>query len=302
MKLEVQDLSVAYGPHTAVHEVSFSLQPGDILGLVGESGSGKSTVVNGLLRLLGPPARITSGRVTLGDLDLLKADDDAIRASRWRDVSLVPQSALSALNPVLTVGAHFADTLPDLDPLPALKSVGLEPHVLDRYPHELSGGMRQRVALALALAPQPPVLVMDEPTTALDVVVERDILRTMLRLQRQRGFSVLFITHDLALLLQFATHIGVLYGGHLVEMGSAQALRDGARHPYTQALLAAIPPGVDEDREPESLPGVPPRIDAPEPGCPFEPRCRLATAACKAEVPPLTLRAEGHHVACGNVP
>ena len=124
MKLEVQDLSVAYGPHTAVHEVSFSLQPGDILGLVGESGSGKSTVVNGLLRLLGPPARITSGRVTLGDLDLLKAGDDAIRASRWRDVSLVPQSALSALNPVLTVGAHFADTLPELDPLPALKSVG----------------------------------------------------------------------------------------------------------------------------------------------------------------------------------
>ncbi|MED5373832.1 MAG: ABC transporter ATP-binding protein [Myxococcota bacterium] len=280
--LRVQDLGVAYGPHQAVEGVSFTLEPGQILGLVGESGSGKSTVINGMLRLLPAPARVTSGVVELQGCDLLQASAEVLQDLRWTQVAVVPQSALSALNPVLTIGAHFGDTRGAHDPELALSRVGLDPKVLAQYPHELSGGMRQRVALALALAATPPLIVMDEPTTALDVVVERDILRTLLELQRELGFGVLFITHDLALLRSFCTHIGVLYGGHLVELG---AVEDIGTHPYTRGLLDAIPPAIGEDREPTSIPGAPPRIDAMPPGCRFAPRCPLADTKCQDRPP-----------------
>lgn len=297
--LDVQGLCVDYGAVRAVDGVSFSVRRGEILGLVGESGSGKTTVINGMLRLLGPPAAVTGGQVLLQGQDLLGLDEEALRATRWNQVAVVPQSALSALNPVLSIGAHFRDTPgASAGAERAMGQVGLDVAHLDSYPHELSGGMRQRVALALALATTPPLIVMDEPTTALDVVVERDILRTVLELQAEMGFGVLFITHDLALLLSFATHIGVLYAGKLVEIGPVAQFVDGGRHPYTRGLLASIPPGVGEDREPTSIPGHPPRIDALPTGCRFNPRCALATDRCRAEEPVLRALSADHSSAC----
>lgn len=287
--LDVKRLSVNYGEVRAADSVSFSLKPGQILGLVGESGSGKSTVALGMLRLLGAPAHISGGEVNFQGQDILRMDDETLRALRWRDISVVPQSALSALNPVLSIGEQFRDTLAPhgaahLAP-EAMERVELDPKHLDSYPHQLSGGMRQRVALALALALSPKLVVMDEPTTALDVVVERQILRRVMALQREQGFAMLFVTHDLSLLMDFATDIGVMYAGRLVELGPASAFKAGGRHPYTQGLRKSIPPALNEDREPYSIPGAPPRADQPPSGCRFHPRCGLATARCASQEP-----------------
>lgn len=301
--LSVRDLSVAYGGLTAVDKVSFELEAGQILGLVGESGSGKSTVANGMLRLLGVPAEITGGSVRLGDIDVMRAGEETLRRMRWRDVAVVPQSALSSLNPVLSIGEHFRDTLEPHGAadraVEAMKRVDLDPVHLSSYPHELSGGMRQRVALALALALTPPLVVMDEPTTALDVVVERAILRRVLELQRELGFAIVFVTHDLALLMEFATHIGVLYAGRMVEHGAVERFRSGASHPYTRGLLAAMPPAIGETREPQTILGAPPRLDDPPSGCRFHPRCPLASEPCRAKAPPL--EGTDHRVACWEI-
>jgi peptide/nickel transport system ATP-binding protein len=230
---------------------------------------------------------------------------------RWSEVSLVPQSALSAMNPVLTVGEHVVDTLlAHSGPARAqarargaelLERVGIAPVHLDSYPHQLSGGMRQRVALALALALDPALIVMDEPTTALDVVVEREILAQILELQAARRFAMIFITHDVSLLLELATRVAVMYAGRLVEVGPVEAYRAGARHPYTRGLLGAIAPAIDEDREPVSIPGSPPSAARPPPGCPFHPRCALAVPACAVDEPALRAVGAGHEVACPRV-
>jgi peptide/nickel transport system ATP-binding protein len=308
----VRRLSVAYQSANerllAVQDVSFSLKPGDILGIVGESGSGKSTLIKGLLRILQPPGVITGGEVWLNGRDLLGLGEEALRALRWEEVAVVPQSALNALNPVLSIGEQMIDTLRAHRSMTGnaardhartlLEGVGLDPLHLDSYPHQLSGGMRQRVALGLALALEPPLLIMDEPTTALDVVIEREILQRVLTLQQRRGFAMIFITHDVSLLMAFATQIGVLYGGRMVEMGPVQAFRDGGIHPYTQGLLAAIPPAIDEDRTPVSIPGSPPSLTKPPTGCPFHPRCHLAEARCSDAVPALHAVAPDHEAAC----
>lgn len=320
--LVVEGLSVAYGGVRAVDGVSFTVRPGEILGLVGESGSGKSTAVLAAIRLLGPPGRIVGGRVRLDGVDLLGLDAAGLRAVWGRKVGLVPQGALSALNPVLTLAEHVAETLQahgehlSRDTLRArggrlLERVGLDPVHLDAYPHALSGGMRQRAALALALALDPAMLVLDEPTTALDVVVEREILRQLLVLQRESGFAMVFITHDLALLLELATHVGVLYAGRLVELGPVSRFEAGGLHPYTRGLLAALPPNLGEDRVPVSIPGHAASVGAPPPGCRFHPRCALATERCRSVQPPLSERGGGlaanplhsrHVVACHEVP
>lgn len=311
--LEVQDLSVAYGDVRAVDKVSFSVRPGEILGLVGESGSGKSTAVLGALRLLPPPGAIVGGTVRLGGEDLLTKDARAMRRIWGEKVALVPQGALSALNPVLTLGEHVGETLrahgaavTDAEVrrrgAALLERVGLDPVHLRSHPHALSGGMRQRATLALALALDPPLLVLDEPTTALDVVVEREILARLLTLQAESGFAMVFITHDLALLLELATHVGVLYAGRMVELGPVQALRRGGRHPYTRGLLAALPPAIGEDRQPISIPGHAASVASPPPGCRFHPRCALATERCRREAPALLERSPGHRVACSEVP
>jgi peptide/nickel transport system permease protein len=251
--VSVRDLSVRYpdaeGP--VVDHVSFDIVDGEIFGLAGESGSGKSTIGHALLRLLPADAEVR-GELRVAGADLGTLDGEALRAWRWQHAAVVFQSAMSALNPVLTVGAQFADTLvahgrpggaaARARAVELLSLVGVAPHVVDAWPHQLSGGMRQRVALAMALALEPRLLVLDEPTTALDVVVQRQILEQLLALQEERGFAILFITHDLPLLLGVASRIGILRDGRLVEVAPTERLKRAPRHPYTRALLDSFPP------------------------------------------------------------
>lgn len=308
--LAVRDLGVSFGRPPggvpAVIGADLTLEEGEILGIVGESGSGKSTLLKAMLRILEPPGVITSGSVRFGGREVLAMSEEALRAWRWESVAWVPQSALMALNPVLTVGQHFEDTLrahgvPDRARIRAVADemlglVDLDGSLFGRYPHTLSGGMRQRVAVALALALQPRLLVLDEPTTALDVVVERELLQRILLLQRERGFGVIFITHDLKLLLELADRIAVMYSGHVVETAPVAAMRErGGLHPYSQGLVeAAVAVYRGGGR---SIPGQPASLVDPPSGCRFHPRCGRRVAACDAEVP--VLRTVGpHRVAC----
>lgn len=309
--LDIRDLSVAYGSVPAVEGVSLAVAPGEVVGLVGESGSGKSTLIQGLLRTLPPPAVITGGDVHLAGQDVLAMDAAALRALRWRDVALVPQNALNALNPMLTVRAHFEDTLRahgvrargELARRAAagMALVDLEAAHLGAHPHMLSGGMRQRVAIALALVLDPALVIFDEPTTALDVVVEREILDRIRALQAERGFAALFITHDVSLLLTFADRIAVMYSGRLVELGPAAEIGAGGRHPYTQGLIGALPPVLGEDRVARPIPGAPPHAGQRLPGCRFAPRCPHRVPACTAAEPPDRDVGPGHQVACHGV-
>jgi peptide/nickel transport system ATP-binding protein len=297
--LEVRDLSVVYdGDTKAVDHVDIALAPGETLGLAGESGSGKSTLALGLCRLLRPPAVITSGsviyrgsRVALGGVDLLELRSRELRKLRWREISIVFQSAMNALNPVLRIRDQLGDVLDAhlrlsrkekrdrLDTL--LDLVGIPRERLRSYPHELSGGMRQRVMIAMALAVDPEVVIMDEPTTALDVVVQREILAQIVELQDRLHFAVLFITHDLSLLLEIADRIAVMYAGRLVEVGSAEQIHNRPAHPYTQGLLGSFPSVHGARRELAGIPGTPPDLRSLPPGCSFVPRCNHATAKCR---------------------
>jgi peptide/nickel transport system permease protein len=304
---QVEKLQVAYGDQVVVPDFGMALRPGKTMGVVGESGSGKSTALLGALRLLPAPARVGGGAVRLGALELLGSATPTLRAAWGQKVALVPQGALSALNPVLRIRDHFRETFEAHGVQPQggieargkqlLQKLGLKPSVWDAWPHTLSGGMRQRVLVALALALEAPVVVMDEPTTALDVVVERQLLRELIQLQAELGFSVVFITHDLALLLEFADEVCVLYAGRLVERAPAAVLAaGGARHPYTRGLIAALPPEPGEDRKATAIPGSPAQASAPPPGCAFHPRCSLAAEQCHRERP--ELRGATHAVAC----
>ncbi|HEX9624051.1 MAG TPA: ABC transporter ATP-binding protein, partial [Streptosporangiaceae bacterium] len=257
--LEIRDLSVAYrtpsGDVLAASHVNLSLNKGEVVGLCGESGSGKSTLAYGACRLLRPPAVITGGSVlysgrrtgTVTPVDILRAPPRDLRAIRWRDIAIVFQSAMNALNPVLRVRDQILDAIQAHLRLPReeahektarlLDLVGIPRERLRSYPHELSGGMRQRVMIAMALAADPEVVIMDEPTTALDVVVQRDILAQIVELKEQLGFSVLFITHDMSLLLELADRIAVMYAGQLMELGASADIKEAPAHPYTQGLL-----------------------------------------------------------------
>jgi len=311
--LEISDLCVDYlspqGPIRAARGVSLTVNAGEIVGLVGESGSGKSTVVNGAMRILGPPAVISGGSVRFKGRDVLAMSEAELRAWRWEEISVVPQSALNALNPVLSIEAQVMDTLGAhgvtgsdarrrADEMMAL--VGIDSMHLQSYPHELSGGMRQRVALGLALALRPPLVVMDEPTTALDVVVEREILQRITTLQAELGFAVLYITHDLSHLLEFATRIGVMYSGQLVEVAKTSTIHHAGRHPYTQGLIAAIPSIAGGD--PRSIQGAPPSLRDPPKGCRFNPRCPIVDSICREKEPPLRVLNDDHLAACHMIP
>ena len=254
--LSVRELCVDYASRTglkrAVDRVSFMLDPNEVLGLAGESGSGKSTVAFAIARLHRPPAFITGGSVLLDGTDVLRLEGEALRQWRWRDVSVVLQSAMNALNPLLTVAAQFADLFrahgirnkAEIRERSAelLRMVGISPDRLLDYPHRFSGGMRQRLVIAMALALGPKLIIMDEPTTALDVVVQRELLEEVTALRRRLGFSVLFITHDLALMSQFCDRIGIMLNGELVEMGPSAQMVEAPVHPYTRKLWNAIPP------------------------------------------------------------
>ena len=301
--LDISGLSVAYrapgGDVRAVKHVSLTLNAGEVVGLCGESGSGKSTLAYGATRLLRPPAVVTGGsvryggrRVTAGGdpVDLLTMSHRELHQMRWREISIVFQSAMNALNPVLRVQDQLLDAIRAHLPLSRgqarekaatlLDLVGIPRGRLRSYPHELSGGMRQRVMIAMALAADPEVVIMDEPTTALDVVVQRDILAQIVELKETLGFAVLFITHDLSLLLELADRIAVMYAGRLLETGSAQAIMREPAHPYTRGLLNSFPSLSGPRRELAGIPGSPPDLRDPGPGCPFIPRCGHAVAAC----------------------
>jgi peptide/nickel transport system ATP-binding protein len=293
-----------------------------VLGLAGESGSGKSTLVMAATRLLRPPGVITAGEVRLhsGDgppVDLLEAGYGTLRVLRWSQVSLVLQSAMNALNPVMTIRVQLTDALeahvPDMSArqrheraVELLEMVGISGDRLGSYPHELSGGMRQRVMIAMALALRPQIVVMDEPTTALDVVTQREILEELKELRDEFGFAILFITHDLSLLIEIADSIAVMYAGRLVERASATALFRAPRHPYTLGLLGSFPP-LHGPRSPMTgIPGSPPDLRLLPSGCVFHPRCRFAFDQCVTDSPPLEAVGPGRLAACwkthGDVP
>ena len=320
--LAITDFSVVYrtpdGDVRAVNRVNLDLYPGQVVGLVGESGSGKSTLAYGACRLLRAPALITDGNVryrgrrSVAPMEILHMHADDLRRLRWREIAIVFQSAMNALNPVLNVRDQLVDAIhahlrvsrqEARDKAGSLlEMVGIPRSRLRSYPHELSGGMRQRVMIAMALATEPEVVIMDEPTTALDVVVQRDILSQIVELKDSLGFSILFITHDLSLLLELADRIAVMYAGQLLESGTAREIQHEPAHPYTRGLLNSFPSLRGARRDLAGIPGAPPDLRDLPPGCPFLPRCGYATEACAhidmRLAPVATSPDPGHITAC----
>lgn len=310
--LSVRNLRVEYltrnGPVRAVDNVSFDVAAGEVFGLAGESGCGKSTLALAALRLLPPPAVITGGEVLFEGNDVLAMDETALASFRWRKISLVFQSAMNALNPVLTIGAQISDVIERHEGVTRaqaleraaelLRLMGIDSSRLRSHPHQLSGGMRQRVVIAIALALKPPMMFMDEPTTALDVVVQQEIMQQIAELKQQLGFSILFITHDLSLMVEFSDRIGILYAGKLVELSDAQKLFDRPRHPYTRGLMASFPAVRGPRRRLEGIAGSPPDMRNPPAGCRFHPRCSEALPCCRSTSPPLLRVAPESEVAC----
>jgi peptide/nickel transport system ATP-binding protein len=305
--LEIAGLTVDYGVgEAAVHAVAGAdlvLHSGEVLGLAGESGSGKSTLAYASMRLLRPPGLITGGSVRYypapgHSVDLLAAGEEQLRRLRWAHIAVVLQSAMTALNPVLPIGVQLTDVLrahrPGMDrdaerarAAELLDMVGISSERLAGYPHELSGGMRQRVMIAMALALEPRIVILDEPTTALDVVTQRAILEELIALRERLGFAVLFITHDLSLLVEVTDSIAVMYAGRIVERARANALFRAPRHPYTLGLLNSFPPLHGAHRKMTGIPGSPPDLRALPQGCVFHPRCGYAMDRCRTQAPPL---------------
>jgi peptide/nickel transport system ATP-binding protein len=309
--IQIEDLKVQYlsprGPVRAVDGVTFDIRPGEVLGLAGESGCGKSTVAQAVLRILQPPAVITGGRIRFEGQDILDMSDEQLGAFRWRDVSMVFQSAMNSLNPVMTIGDQIVDAILAHDQMPPrkareraeelLKVVGIEAARIDSYPHQLSGGMRQRAVIAIALALNPPLMIMDEPTTALDVVVQKEIMYTISRLKEELGFSILFITHDLSLLVEISDRIAIMYAGQIVELAHARELFDDPLHPYTDGLMSSFPALTGERIKLSGIPGSPPDLVAPPMGCRFAPRCPKRFTPCHID-PILAEAKPDHWVAC----
>jgi peptide/nickel transport system ATP-binding protein len=311
--LSVRNLHIEYasdqGAVKAVDGVSFDIAPGEVFGLAGESGSGKSTVAHGILRLLQPPAVITGGEVRFQGNDVFALNDKQLSDFRWSEISMVMQSAMNALNPVMRVSDQIVDAIQSHDPKRSnsdclrrakdlFKIVGIDPDRVTAYPHELSGGMRQRAMIAMALALDPPMMIMDEPTTALDVVVQKEIMQEIEDLKAKLGFSILFITHDLSLLVEFSDRIAIMYAGKIVELAPANVLFDKPLHPYTQGLMSSFPTLTGEKKHLSGIPGSPPDMSCPPSGCRFHPRCPKF-APMHAQVEPELIEVEpGHWVAC----
>ncbi|MBB2976611.1 peptide/nickel transport system ATP-binding protein [Microbacterium endophyticum] len=316
--LQVDGLCVEYAsagePTRACTDVTFALRRGEILGVVGESGSGKSTLITALTRLQRAPAVTSAGSILYrpregGEaIDLVTLPPKELRKLRWTRLSIVLQSAMDALNPVMRVGAQFVDVLREHDRSLSkagaweearrlLALVGISADRVRSYPHELSGGMRQRATIALALACRPELIVMDEPTTAVDVVMQRQILAQVLRLRHEFGFAVVFVTHDLSLLLELADRIAVMYAGRIVELASAAAIYRSPLHPYTRGLRDSFPPLHAPVSRLEGIPGTPPDLRALPPGCAFADRCPAVMDRCRTELPLLTLH-DSRAVAC----
>ena len=311
--LDVDGLVMHYqtkaGDVSAVQNVTFQLAHGEALGLVGESGCGKTSIAMTLIRLLADNAIIKEGRVLLDGIDVAQLPNEEMRKHRWADISIVFQGAMNAWNPVYKVGDQIMEALeqhfPDMtEPegrgriAELFELVGLSPAMMDRYPHEFSGGMRQRAIIAMALSCNPKVIIADEPTTALDVIVQDQILRELKKIQTDLGMSIIYISHDVAVIAEVSDRIGVMYAGKLVELGPTDEVFPRPRHPYTYLLLASTPSVKGPRRKLAPLEGEPPNLLAPPSGCRFHPRCPFATEICAKEEPPNQESSPGHRVAC----
>lgn len=310
--LSVQNLTVEYvtrrGLARAVDGVSFDLEPGEMMGLVGESGCGKTTAGRALIRVMPKNARIASGRVMLKGEDLVAAPEERLRALRWSEIAMIPQSAMDSLNPVYKVGAQMAEILTvrgGLSPRTArgrvaelLQLVGIDPNRADYYPHEFSGGMKQRVAIATALALNPALVIADEPVTALDVIVQHQVLEEMKEIRNRLGLAIIMITHDMSVVAQTCDRVVVMYAGKVVEQGPVRGVLKAPFHPYTMGLTNAFPNLHENRRELISIEGFPPDLIQPPPGCRFADRCPFAVEACTRQEPALSPTPDGHLVAC----
>jgi len=309
--LYVQELKAYYktpnGLVKAVDNVSFTVRRNEIFGIAGESGCGKSTLAMAILRLLKPPGFINGGKVLFKGKNLLKLSPKELREIRWKSLSYIPQSSMNALNPVLRIKDQFIDMFKEHGIKKEEKeyeemikelliNVGLAPEVMNMYPHELSGGMRQRTIIAMAIALRPELIIADEPTTALDVVIQRGIIQLLSEIRRKYNVAIILITHDMAVHAELADRIGIMYAGKIVEIGSTYEIFKKPLHPYTDALINSIPIlGVKKTLK--GIKGLPPDLKNPPPGCRFHPRCPMAMEICKLQEPPL-ISINNRKVAC----
>ena len=313
--LDIRNLTMRYttreGEVSAVDRVSFSVERGQALGLVGESGCGKSSIAIALLKLLPENARILSGEILIDGVDIAQLSEERMQDYRWARISMVFQAAMNSLDPVYRVGDQIVEALEQhvksardesLERVRQLYDlVSLDRVFIPRYPHEYSGGMKQRAIIAMALACEPDLIIADEPTTALDVIVQDHILREMKKVQRELDMGMIYISHDMAVIAEVSDVVGVMYAGRIVEFGDTEGLFQNPIHPYTRALMSAFPSVTGEKRELTTLQGEPPNLLDPPPGCRFHPRCPYATDECMRQEPPIVRRGK-RWAACWNPP
>mgnify|MGYP000380216352 CR=1 FL=1 len=310
--LEIDSLKVYYSTRKgwvkAVDGVSFNVEKGEIVGLAGESGCGKSTMAFTIMRLLPPEGRIISGKILFDGENLVEKSEEEMRKIRWRKISMIFQSAMNALNPVLSIERQMVDAIRAHLPMTReeavekakrlFEMVGLNPDRIKEYPHEFSGGMRQRVMIAMALAADPQLVIADEPTTGLDVITQSKILRLMRDLQKKLNLSIMLITHDLAVIAETCDRVAIMYAGKIVEYSDVVTLFTCPRHPYAYMLISAFPSIKSKGRRLKEIKGSPPGLINPPPGCRFNPRCPYAIEKCRVEEPPYIKIGKGHFVAC----
>lgn len=312
--IEIRDLSIDFslnnGVIHAVDHLNMNIPKGVVTAVIGESGSGKSTLATGIMNLVAEPGRITGGQVLYQGKDVLKLTKDELRKYRWEQVSMVFQAAQNALNPVMTVGEQFLETMQlhidNYDEAAAIKKmtqllghVRLEAdRVLKAYPHELSGGMKQRVMIALSMLLDPRMIILDEPTTALDVITQSYIFDILKHIHEETGITMLLLTHDIAIVAKVAERLGVMYAGHLVEIGEIRTIFRNPRHPYTRGLLKAAPSLLDDPEKHVAIPGGPPDLFNMPKGCSFYPRCVAKKSICEQQRPDMVAVGSDHMVAC----
>jgi peptide/nickel transport system ATP-binding protein len=310
--LEVEHLEVTYytdsGRAKALDDVSFTLNPGEKLGMVGESGSGKSTLALAMMRMIKPPGRIEGGKVLVGGTDLTTLDEEGMRKARLSKVAYIPQGAMNSLNPVIRIGAQMVDAVKSHVSgesrsalqercMHALRSVDLDPSVFKMYAHELSGGMKQRVCIAIGILLNPQVIIADEPTSALDVVTQRQVMETIDRVQDQINAAVILIGHDMGLMAQFVDKVAVMYAGRLVEVATVREMFTDPKHPYARALISSLP-NLENKGVFQGIPGLAPSLLRLPSGCAFHPRCARAMEMCSSVRPEVTVLPTGRRVVC----